>query len=606
MFGRHLFVFRRQIRSYCRYIGQIRIRLKFPALAIVSYSGAPYTSNVFTYYRHYIVAAGFSLPLACGALCYSAQTYDAERLCRAAGEGNLEKVKSLLDKGIDVNEKHPLGWTALHSAAMSGRARTVKFLLQAGADPNALDEFSTIYKVASRKRMRVIEVLQIREQCFGERISKNSDFTGFTPLHYAALTDDFEIIKVLLDGGADPTIVDKAGHFAYEYVGRDSNRRYIQSYSEIFLEKKKARELEERKKYPLEQRFREVMVGQEGAINAVASAIRRRENGWVDEEHPLVFLFLGSSGIGKTELAKQLAKYLHKDIKKGFIRLDMSEYQQQHEVAKLIGAPPGYVGFDQGGQLTKKLKEFPKAVVLFDEVDKAHPDVLTVMLQLFDEGRLTDGHGKTIECKDAIFVMTSNLASEDIAQHALGLRRLTKQVYEKKHNKIAEDSEEKIILSRNFKENIVYPILKRHFRRDEFLGRISEFVYFLPFSKSELMQLVDNELKFWAKRAEKNHQIDLTWDKDVLEVLSDGYDVHYGARSIKHEVERRVVNQIATAHERDFIKHNSKIHLVASYPDASNDTIMSTPTIQLQVHDGKNVQKLLMDNIYEPDSPIYF
>ncbi|NWR61742.1 CLPB protein, partial [Bucorvus abyssinicus] len=115
------------------------------------------------------------------------------------------------------------------------------------------------------------------------------------------------------------------------------------------------------------------------------AAIRRKENGWYDEEHPLVFLFLGSSGIGNTELAKQTAKYLHKDVKKGFIRLDMSEFQERHEVAKFIGSPPGYVGHEEGGQLTKKLRQCPNAVVLFDEVDKAHPDVLTIMLQLFDE-----------------------------------------------------------------------------------------------------------------------------------------------------------------------------------------------------------------------------
>lgn len=169
-------------------------------------------------------------------------------------------------------------------------------------------------------------------------------------------------------------------------------------------------------------------------------AIRRKENGWGDDEHPLVFLFLGSSGIGKTELAKQMAAYIHKEKSQAFIRLDMSEYQEKHEVisfmslinksddefsqvAKLIGAPPGYIGHDEGGQLTSRLKQCPNAVVLFDEVDKAHPDVLTVLLQLFDEGRLTDGHGKTIECKDAIFIMTSNLASDEIAQHGLKLRQ---------------------------------------------------------------------------------------------------------------------------------------------------------------------------------------
>lgn len=136
-----------------------------------------------------------------------------------------------------------------------------------------------------------------------------------------------------------------------------------------------------------------MIVGQDGAIATVAASIRRKENGWTDSEHPLVFLFLGSSGIGKTELAKQVANYLHNDKTgngtsstfKGFIRIDMSEYQEKHEVSKFIGSPPGYIGHDEGGQLTKALKDCPNAVVLFDEVEKAHPDILTIMLQLFDE-----------------------------------------------------------------------------------------------------------------------------------------------------------------------------------------------------------------------------
>lgn len=170
-------------------------------------------------------------------------------------------------------------------------------------------------------------------------------------------------------------------------------------------------------------------------------------------------------------------------------------------MAKLIGAPPGYVGHDDGGQLTKKLKKCPNAVVLFDEVDKAHPDVLTVLLQLFDEGRLTDGQGKTIECKDAIFIMTSNLASNEVAQHAVELRQQAeteRPEAQKKRKK--NEKEEDITIPRKFKDEVVKPILKRHFKRDEFLGRINEIVYFLPFSRNELLELVGKELQSWAKR----------------------------------------------------------------------------------------------------------
>lgn len=191
-------------------------------------------------------------------------------------------------------------------------------------------------------------------------------------------------------------------------------------------------------------------------------------------------------------------------------------------MAKLIGAPPGYIGHDDGGQLTKKLKTCPDAVVLFDEVDKAHPDVLTVLLQLFDEGRLTDGQGKTIECKNAIFVMTSNLASQEIAHHALNLRADVEKIKEERlkqsssgkatfystsrphYNRLAFSDDahfsEDIVISRKFKDEVVKPILKRHFKRDEFLGRINEIVYFLPFSRRELLQLVQRELESWAQR----------------------------------------------------------------------------------------------------------
>ncbi|XP_066018038.1 mitochondrial disaggregase isoform X2 [Pocillopora verrucosa] len=346
----------------------------------------------------------------------------------------------------------------------------------------------------------------------------------------------------------------------------------------MYMKEKERREIEERRHYPLDTRLKENIVGQEEAILTVAATIRRRENGWYDEEHPLVFLFLGSSGVGKTELAKQVARYLQKGNKKGFIRLDMSEYQEKHEVAKMIGAPPGYTGHDEGGQLTKKLKECPNAVVLFDEVDKAHPDILTVMLQLFDEGRLTDGQGKTIVCKDAIFVMTSNLASEEIANHVLELRREAKLAAEQRQE--GGEVSEKVTISRKFKERVVQPILKAHFGRDEFLGRINEIVYFLPFSQPELLSLVKKELDFLSEMALNRHDIHMSWDKEVLDVLADGYNIHYGVRSIKHEVERRIVNQLAAEHEQELISSGCTLHLTVSRPKDNSEEV--APTIKLQ------------------------
>lgn len=391
-----------------------------------------------------------------------------------------------------------------------------------------------------------------REEEFSERLNNRATFKGFTALHYAVLADSESCVKELLDGGANPTLESEAGHRAVDYAADGKIKEMLIKHALKYDEIMKEKEAEERRRFPLEQRLKKHIVGQEGAISIVASTIRRKENGWIDEEHPLVFLFLGSSGIGKTELAKQLAAYIHKNKKDSFIRLDMSEYQEKHEVAKLIGAPPGYVGHDNGGQLTKLLKKSPNAVVLFDEVDKAHPDVLTVLLQLFDEGRLTDGKGKTIECKNAIFVMTSNLANDEIAEHAIQLRDEAERLLSSRLEGDQNDDQEpeRIEISRNFKDQVVRPILKAHFKRDEFLGRINEIVYFLPFSRAELIKLVDRELQAWAARARQRHKIDLKWDREVMSVLADGYDSHYGARSIKYEVERRVVNQLAAAHER--------------------------------------------------------
>ncbi|XP_028401768.1 caseinolytic peptidase B protein homolog isoform X3 [Dendronephthya gigantea] len=488
----------------------------------------------------------------------------------------------------------------------------MKLLLQAGADPNMKDEYSTPFKTAGKKKMRVMDVIMIREDEFSHRLNKNANFCGFTPLHYASLIDSYEGVKLLLQEGADPTLKDDSGHTAEEYTENESIKKLIKANKEDFIQRKRKRETDERRKYPLEKRIKEAIIGQEGAIAVVSSAIRRRENGWYDEDHPLVFLFLGSSGIGKTELAKQVAKYLHKDNKKGFIRLDMSEFQEKHEVAKMIGSPPGYIGHDQGGQLTKALKECPNAVVLFDEVDKAHPDVLTVMLQLFDEGRLTDGQGETIECKDAIFVMTSNLASNEIAKHGLKLRKEAREMIEEREAKSADGkseidlSSEHVEISRKFKENVVQPILKFHFRRDEFLGRINEIVYFLPFSHSELLKLVEKEMQYWSKRALERHDITLSWDKEVLACMTDGYDVYYGARSIKHEVERKIVNQIAAAHEQDMISSGCALNVAVKY-DYGEDQTVATARIVLEViENNKEKRRIKVDDYYSPEHTAIF
>uniref|UniRef100_A0A8C4XXB8 ClpB family mitochondrial disaggregase n=1 Tax=Gopherus evgoodei TaxID=1825980 RepID=A0A8C4XXB8_9SAUR len=504
---------------------------------------------------------------------------------KTSGKIFIERAQRLLLEGTDVNARHKLGWTALMVAAINRNSSVVKILLAAGADPNLGDEFNSVYETAKEKGLHSLEVLVTREDDFNNRLNNRASFKGCTALHYAVLADDYMTVKLLLDGGASPLQRNEMGHTPLDYARDGEVMKLLKASETKFQEEQRKRELEERRRFPLEQRLKEHIIGQENAIATVGAAIRRKENGWYDEEHPLVFLFLGSSGIGKTELAKQTAKYMHKDAKKGFIRLDMSEFQERHEVAKFIGSPPGYVGHEEGGQLTKKLKQ-------------SHPDVLTIMLQLLM--KLTDGKGKTIDCKDAIFIMTSNVASDEIAQHALQLRQ---EALEMSRNRIAENLDDvqltdKITISKQFKENVIRPILKAHFRRDEFLGRINEIVYFLPFCHSELIQLVSKELSFWAKRAKVRHNITLVWDREVMDVLADGYNLHYGARSIKHEVERRVVNQLAAAYEQDLLPRGCTLRITV---DDSDKQLLKTKDSSSPEEEEKKAPTLRLE-IVEKDS----
>eukprot|EP00123_Amoebidium_parasiticum_P006192 comp17207_c0_seq1/m.16151 comp17207_c0_seq1/g.16151 ORF comp17207_c0_seq1/g.16151 comp17207_c0_seq1/m.16151 type:complete len:602 (-) comp17207_c0_seq1:225-2030(-) len=531
--------------------------------------------------------AGWAMPgwllLAAGPVAVCKQHTPADgSLCHAVLMGDETAVRRLVESGHSPNEKHPLGWAPLHVAVVQGNNRMARLLLSLGADPNIEDTYSVTDAVGKGGYPHMIEVVRTRAMEFSRQIHPQNNTKGFTALHYAALLDNLELVQALLDHGANPLQKNADGHLPSDYVdeGETPNGsailRLLDSAQTAYALRMEEEEKEMRRRFPLEARLKENIVGQLGAINTVAAAVRRKENGWQDEDRPLVFLFLGSSGIGKTEMAKRLAQYLHPGKKEAFIRLDMSEFQSKHEVSKFIGSPPGYVGHEEGGQLTEKLRACPNAVVLFDEVEKAHPDVLTIMLQLFDEGRLTDGKGQTIDCKDATFIMTSNLAQDEIAAYGLELRKvadrqraetLANAAAAKGDTENADIGESYMEVSRSFRDHVVRPILKAHFQRNEFLGRINEIVYFLPFSDSELKALVAFELRKWAEKAKDRHGVELTWDPAVETTLISGYDVHYGARSLKYEVDRRVINLLAAGWEQGTIAHGSKVHV---YMDGDN------------------------------------
>jgi len=276
----------------------------------------------------------------------------------------------------------------------------------------------------------------------------------------------------------------------------------------------------------LEDHLHERVVGQEEAITAVADAIRRSRAGLQDPKKPIgSFIFLGTTGVGKTELAKALAAYLFDD--EGMMtRIDMSEYQEKHTVSRLVGAPPGYVGYDEGGQLTEAVRRKPYSVVLLDEIEKAHPDVWNVLLQVLDDGRLTDNKGRLVNFKNTIIIMTSNLGSH-LIQEAF------ENIGEKEVDAVAEKA--KVEVMNLLKQTI----------RPEFLNRVDEIIMFQPLKKRELKKIIEIQLRS-IQQLVKENQIELSYTPYTLDYLSEnGFDPQFGARPLKRLIQREIVNQLS-------------------------------------------------------------
>jgi ATP-dependent Clp protease ATP-binding subunit ClpB len=266
----------------------------------------------------------------------------------------------------------------------------------------------------------------------------------------------------------------------------------------------------------MEERLKERVVGQDEAVVAVSDAVRRARAGIQDPDRPIgSFIFLGPTGVGKTELARALAEFLFDD-EKAMIRIDMSEYQEKHTVSRLIGAPPGYVGFEEGGQLTEAVRRRPYSVILFDEIEKAHPEVFNVLLQLLEDGRLTGGHGRTVDCKNTVVIMTSNIGSQFIQE--------------------AKNEEEM--------RRLVSEALRHHFK-PEFLNRIDDIIVFHSLSEEQLKSIIDIQLKLLQRHlAQKKINIVLTpAAREMLVTL--GYDPAYGARPLKRTIQREILNPLA-------------------------------------------------------------
>ncbi|MBM3118889.1 MAG: AAA family ATPase [Chloroflexi bacterium] len=275
----------------------------------------------------------------------------------------------------------------------------------------------------------------------------------------------------------------------------------------------------------MEERIHERIVNQEEAVSAISEAVRRGRAGLKDPKRPVgSFIFLGPTGVGKTELAKALAQFLFDD-EDAMIRLDMSEFQEKHTVSRLIGAPPGYVGYEEAGQLTEAVRRRPFRVILFDEVEKAHPDVFNILLQILEDGRLTDGHGRTVDFKNTVVIMTSNLGTQEFQRQAIGFSRQEKG--EQQRLKSAVETE-----------------LKRTFR-PEFLNRIDDIIIFQPLTQEHLEKIVDLLILEVEKRlADRNIKLELD-DEAKSWLLKEGYEPAFGARPLRRAIQRHVENPLS-------------------------------------------------------------
>ena len=290
----------------------------------------------------------------------------------------------------------------------------------------------------------------------------------------------------------------------------------------------------------LEDELHKRVVGQHQAIESIADAVRRSRAGLQDAKKPIgSFIFLGTTGVGKTELAKALADYLFNN-ENAMTRIDMSEYQERHSVSRLIGAPPGYVGFDEGGQLTEAVRRRPYSVILLDEIEKAHPDVFNILLQVLDDGRLTDNKGRTVNFKNTIIIMTSNIGSHLIQENFDTLTELNKD------NVLAKTKSE------------VFDLLKKTIR-PEFLNRIDEVIMFEPLNREDVANIVKIQLNQIADRLAEQHII-ISATAEAIEWLAElGYDPHYGARPVKRVLQKQILNELSKQLLADKIEKTKEI-----------------------------------------------
>ena len=459
-----------------------------------------------------------------------------------SSEDTVKILKGIRDK-YEAHHNVKITDEAIDAAVkMSVRYITDRFLPDKAID--LIDE------AASRVKMKTYTVpdnlKEIEEKL--ESLSKEKD--------EAIRTQDFEKAASIRD--KEHTTKEKLEKEKKKWENKNSKSvttlteddiaEVISSWTNIPV--KKITQDENEKLKNLEQTLHERVIGQDEAVSAVAKAIRRGRLGLKDPNRPIgSFLFLGQTGVGKTELSKALAESLFGN-EDAMIRIDMSEYMESHSVAKLIGAPPGYVGFDEAGQLTEKVRRKPYSVILFDEIEKAHPDVMNMLLQILDDGRLTDSQGRSVNFKNTVIIMTSNVGARLLSdKKSLGFSANTDKKQEE--NKEYEDTKKEVMSE-----------LKKQFR-PEFINRIDEIIVFHKLGQNEITQIIDIMLKRVQKRLQdQNYKIEIDQTAKDL-IAKNGVDDNYGARPLRRAIQNLIEDKIAEAILDGKIKPNKPAKVTA-------------------------------------------
>jgi ATP-dependent Clp protease ATP-binding subunit ClpB len=378
-----------------------------------------------------------------------------------------------------------------------------------------LKEKSSALKAEWQKEKAIIdEQRKIKEELDQartelERAQRRGELGKASELQYGRIPDLEKKLREI-----EEKIAVTGNKLLREEVTEEDIAEVVSSWTHIPVSR--LQEGEREKLVRLEEHLHQRVIGQDTAIKAVANAIRRSRAGLQDENRPIgSFIFLGPTGVGKTELSRALAEFLFDD-EQAMIRIDMSEYMEKHTVSRLIGAPPGYVGYEEGGQLSEAVRRKPYSVVLFDEIEKAHQDVFNVLLQVLDDGRITDGQGRTVDFKNTVLIMTSNIGSQYIIEESSPAER----------------------------ERLVMEALRQHFR-PEFLNRIDDIIIFDRLTEEELKQIVEIQLKRLVRRLE-NQKITLELsDAAKAFVASQGYDPVYGARPLKRAIQKYILDPLS-------------------------------------------------------------